>query len=315
MVNRPRQDAPRLFRHGLTLAVLCSIATPVLAAGQAAASEPSRLCAPAGLADSAKVDHYVFRTYESDDGACLEALRAGKIVYRRAGADVARYTLGQQEDPDNSIPAIPNGTDVTGRGQPDMIVSSYTGGAHCCTAHLLFELEPSFRLLATLNDADDDLAHFARLESDKRYAYFTADWTFAYWPACFACSPSAAVILRFQDDGHGGGFHLTLDKMQTPAPSAAKWNRELRAAQQAASQGDVNSIGRTLWQPVLSLIYDGHSDLAWKFVDEAGPKAQQSPLPALADFCRLLKTSPYWPDLAPSLRDAPPACGAGAPQE
>jgi hypothetical protein len=315
MVNRSRQCAARLSRHTLTLVALCSFWEPVLAAGQTTTSEPSRLCARTGLADSAKVDQYVFRAYESDDGACLEVLHGSKIVYRRAGPDIARYTLGQQEDPDNSIPAISNGTDVTGRGQPDMIVSSYTGGAHCCTAHLVFELEPSFRLLATLNDADDDLAHFARMEPDKRYYYFTADWSFAYWPSCFACSPSAAVILRFVGDGHGGEFHLALDKMQTPAPSNAKWNQELRAAQQSASQGDINSIGTTLWAPILNLIYSGNSELAWKLVDEAGPKAQQSPLPTLADFCHLLKSSRYWPDLAPSLRDVPPACAAGAPQQ
>ena len=32
-----------------------------------------------------------------------------------------------------------------------------------------------------------------------------------------------------------------------------------------------------MWQTVLDLIYTGHSDLAWKFMDAAGPKAQQSP--------------------------------------
>lgn len=34
-----------------------------------------------------------------------------------------RYILGQHADPQSGIPAIKNGTDVTGRGHPDMIVS------------------------------------------------------------------------------------------------------------------------------------------------------------------------------------------------
>jgi hypothetical protein len=312
MRSRKRTSCSRLARCSrLVSPVFLCLATHLLAWAQGSASNATNLCAAGGLSGSARVDQYLFRTYESEDGACLEVLHGGKIVYRRAGDDVVQYTLGQAAGDD--FPAVANGTDVTGRGRPDMIVLSWSGGAHCCFAHLVFELEPSFRLLATLNDAHDDLAHFARLGPDRRYYYFTADWTFAYWPDCFACSPSALVILRYVDDGHGGGFHLALDRMHTPAPTPSEWNQHLRAAQNSASKGDIASIGTTLWDPVLNWLYDGHPDLAWKFVEAAGPKAQQKPLPTLADFCRLLKTSAYWPDLAPSLGDRPPACANAAP--
>ena len=83
-------------------------------------------------------------------------------------------------------------------------------------------------------------------------------------------------------------------------------------AQKVVAAGDADSIGTTMWQTVLNLIYGGHSDLAWKFVDALGPKAQQSPLPTLADFCSVLKTSPGWPDLQPTLKDVPPACANAA---
>jgi hypothetical protein len=314
-VNDSKQSPVRGSAFFSLLAPLLCLAAPAPAAAQAGVTDNPRLCTKSALSDSVRVGKYIFRAYRSDEGACLEVVHAGDVVFRRAGDAVARYTLGQQEDPDNDIPTVPNGTDLTGHEQSDMIVSSSTGGAHCCTAHLVFELDPDFRLLATLNDSNDDLAHFARVNPEHLYFYFTADWTFAYWPSCFACSPSAPVILRFVDDAQGGAFHLALDKMRTPAPTPSQWAQDLRAAQQSASQGDIDSIGRTLWQPVLSWIYQGHSDLAWKFVEEAGPKAQQSPLPTLDDFCRLLTKSAYWPDLAPTLRDAPPACSAGAPQK
>jgi hypothetical protein len=295
------------------LASVVSFQAPARLRAQSANGNPARFCASSALAESTKVDQYIFRTYQSADGACLEVLHAGKIIFRSTGEGVMQYTLGQAAGDD--FPAVPNATDLTGRGHPDMIVSSFTGGAHCCFAHLVFELEPDFKLLATLEDAHDDQAHFARLGADKRYYYFTADWTFAYWPSCFACSPSAEVILRFVDDGHGGGgFHLALDKMQTPAPTPAEWSKELRAAQTSARDGDITSIGTTLWGPVLNWLYDGHSDLAWKLIEEAGPKAQQKPLPTLADFCSLLRQSAYWPDLSPSLRDTPPACATALNQ-
>jgi len=201
---------------------------------------------------------------------------------------------------------------VTGRGQPDLIVSSFTGGAHCCTTHWVFELGPELKLLATLNDTNDDEAHFEQLK-DGRYYYITADWTFAYWPTCFACSPSEVVKLRWTSDANGGGFHLATDRMHRAAPTQAEWNKELAAAQKAVNDGAVDDVGRALWGVVLDLIYTGNSDQAWKFVNALGPKAQQKPFPALADFCALLKQSPYWPDLQPTLKDVPTECAnAGA---
>jgi hypothetical protein len=280
---------------------------------QSVAETPAAACAANNQSDTAKVGQYKFITYSSEAGECLQVVSGGKVIFQRAVDSFERYTLGQNVGPEHDIPAIANGTDVTGRGKTDMIVSLFTGGAHCCTSHMVFEREPEFKLLATLNDADDDIAHFEQMGADRRYYYLTADWTFAYWPTCFACSPSVLVTLRFVDDAKGGGFHLALDKMRTPAPKPAEWNKELSAVQKAVSADAVDDIGQALWGTVLNLIYGGHSDLAWKFLDEAGPKAQQGDFKSLADFCALLKTSPYWLDLQPSLVDLPAACAGAKP--
>jgi hypothetical protein len=295
-----------LVRSGvLVAAVWIAAAAGVFAQGPA--ENPAEACAAKNQTSATTVGQYQFAAYKSNDGACLQVTSGGKTIYTQSVDSFETYTLGQPGDAQDNIAAIANGTDVTGRGQPDMVVSLYTGGAHCCSIHVVFELQPTFKLLATLNDSDDDMAHFERL-ADGHYYYVTGDWTFGYWPTCFACSPSAVVTLRWTDDAMGGGFHLAMDKMQTPAPTTAEWNKELSAAEKVVAAGDADSIGTTMWQTVLNLIYDGHSDLAWKFVDALGPKAQQKPLPALADFCSLLKTSPYWPDLQPTLKDTPASC-------
>jgi hypothetical protein len=295
-----------LIRVGLIVA-----SAPLLA--QSAAENPAAACAAKNQSDTAKVDRYTFITYSSDAGECLQVVSGGKVVFRRTVDSFESFTLGQNVVPEHNIPAIANGTDVTGRGHPDMIVSLFTGGAHCCTSHMVFELEPEFKLLATLNDADDDMAHFERIGADRRYYYLTADWTFAYWPKCFVCSPSALVTLRFVDDAKGGGFHLALDKMRTPVPKPAEWNKELSAVRKAVSSNALDDMGQALWDTVLNLVYGGHSDLAWKFLDAAGPKAQQGDFKNLAEFCALLKNSPYWADLQPSLVNTPPACANAKP--
>jgi len=294
-----------LVRGGIFAAMWFAAAAGVFAQGPA--ENPAAACAFTNQTDVATVGQYQFAAHKSNDGACLLVTSGGKTVYTQSVDSFETYTLGQPDDAQDNIAAIANGTDVTGRGQPDMIVSLNTGGAHCCSIHFVFELQPTFKLLATLNDSDDDMAHFERL-ADGHYYYATADWTFGYWPTCFACSPSALVTLGWTNDAKGGGFHLAMSQMRTPAPTTAEWNADLSAAQKAVAAGDADSIGTTMWQTVLNLIYGGQSELAWKFVDALGPKAQQSPLPSLGDFCSLLKTSPYWPDLQPTLKDTPAAC-------
>jgi hypothetical protein len=274
------------------------------------ADDPEAVCLRQNLKHAKRVDGYVFRTFGSDDGSCLTVIRNRKVIFRRtvAGGPDA-YTLGQELSTEWKSPGIPDGTDITGRGHPDMIVGLYSGGAHCCMFHYVFELEPKFMMLAMLDSEDDDLAHFERLGPDRKYYYMTADWTFAYWPGSFASSPSHSVVLRFVDDDKGGRYHLALDKMQRPAPTAVEWRDRLSDVKGAVSDGaDPDAVAVTLWGTVLDLIYTGHSDLAWKFSDEADPAAQKDPLPDLGSFCSILKSSPYWPDLEGTIKNMPPAC-------
>lgn len=285
-----------------------------LSAQQPADDEVS-ICEREHPKETVKIGEFVFKTLEDeDDPACLQVFHNGKLVFREANL-AEHYYLGQRAEGKWNIPAVPNGTDVTGRGHPDMIVSYWTGGAHCCSAHYVFELEPEFRLIAKLDDKDDDLAHFEKV--GDRYFYHTADWTFAYWPGSFAGSPNHQVILKFVPDSKWGGFHLAWEEMRQPIPTKAGWNAALNDVHDALKEDAMQreDLGSTLWNTVLDLIYTGHSNLAWKFVEEAGPKAQQGNNASLEDFCSILKTSLYWSDLEPTLRNTPAVCTSAKPRE
>jgi hypothetical protein len=278
---------------------------------QASAERENAACSRQNLTQSAEVDGFLFRAYEhhEDGTACVEVVRNGKVLIRRTDAE--HYTLGQPSESDFDTPRIANGVDITGRGHPNMIVSEWTGGAHCCRADYVFELEPEFRLAAQLEGADDDSSHFADLDRNHRYYFLTSDWTFAYWPSSFAGSPSATVVLRFIDDAKGGSYHLALDKMRKPPPGPAKWKEDVATARETfAKDGLEIDGGATVWNPVLNLIYEGHADLAWKFLDEVWPVKFKGKEKWTGDFCSLLKASPYWPDLQGSMGAMPPACAA-----
>jgi hypothetical protein len=269
------------------------------------------VCSAKYLKQAAKVGPFIFKAYRDIEhgGACLLVLRDGKVIFRRGLEAIGEYTLGQPADPQSNAQKIENGTDITGRGRPDMIVAFYTGGMHCCRLHYVFELEPKFELLATLDSEHFDSAHFADLDGNGQYYLLSADWTFAYWPDCFACSPSAPVTLRFVPEGKGGSYHLALDEMWRPAPTKADWKTQIDEARGAFAESPVEAyIGTTLWNSVLNLIYSGHSDLAWKFLDEAWPPETPGKEKWLGDFCSMLKRSPYWPDVEPSITNLPQVC-------
>jgi hypothetical protein len=313
MLIRFSKNNPTM-RATLAGALLIGLSAPLVA--QEPADDPESACSDEHSNETAKVGQFTFKTYEGDeDGSCLQIVRGGTVLFQRTLNSPHGYTLGQSADKDSNAPAIANGTDITGRGHPDMIVAFNTGGAHCCSYHYVFELEPDFRLVATLKDMDDDLAHFEPTGKGTPYEYLTADWTFAYWPTCFSCSPSAPVILKFVDDGKGGSYHLYLDRMRRPAPTSTEWRQALKDARQAIEDGPASlNIGTTLWDTVLNLIYSGHSDLAFKFYDEAWPAEVEGKSDWMEDFYSRLKTSPYWHDLRSTIRNAPRSCASARPE-
>lgn len=261
----------------------------------------------------ASIADLIFKAYKNDDtgDACLRVMQNGKEIFRRTLGNDGYYALGQQKD--GYGPYIPNGADITGRGHPNMLVSFYTGGAHCCLMYYVFELEPKLKLIATLDAEDGDGSRVRII--DGGYYFETEDWTFTYWQSSFADSPAPRVILGFKDDATGGSYHLALKEMERPAPDPDVWKKTLKESRQAFGESNPFSrgIGSALWGNMLSFIYQGHSDLAWKLFDEAWPLERKGKDKFLSDFCSQLKTSPYWPDLNTIILDAPPSCAIARP--
>ena len=265
------------------------------------------------------VDGFTFETYSHGEEfpACLTVHRDGKLIYKRL-EDVRSFSLGQPAQPQYGIPAVVNGADLTSRGNSNMIVTSYSGGAHCCTTLYLFELNPQFRLLTTVYLGDRDLAHFAKDPVDGKFYLHSADNTFAYWHTSFAESPAPSVVLRWVEDNPGhGSFRLALDKMQGHEPSAKEWKKNfVEPAHQAFEPGEAYadplsgtySVGPGLWSSMLDLIYSERSLLAWKLIDEVWPTSKSGKDKFLSDFCSQLSKSPYWPELQPTLKEPPQAC-------
>jgi len=268
---------------------------------------------------SVTVNGYIFKTYQerdaSTESACLEVARAGQVVFRKV-EDQGSFSLGQRAERELGVPGIRPGTDVTGRGHPEMIVSYYSGGAHCCTSILLFELEPQLKLLSTLEVGDSSNSHFERDTQNGGYYFVGSDEGFAYWHTDFADSPIQKVILRPVSNEMGNlTFQLDLKKMHRRTPTEQEWQEkylpQARAAFAPDAAFDNYYAGSALWAQMLDWIYGGQANWAWKLVNAAWPAEKPGKDDFLKEFCGQLAQSAYWPDLQTQISTPPAACEQG----
>ena len=97
------------------------------------------------LEDEQKFAEFVIRIYRGDDyfGGCIQVLKNDQIVFSRHTE--GKFVIGNDVNKNDVSadgmfhpPAIAIGTDITGLGKPNLILSEWSGGVHCCfTFHVL----------------------------------------------------------------------------------------------------------------------------------------------------------------------------------
>jgi hypothetical protein len=271
------------------------------------------IAAPASSGPPAVTPHqeetmlpYIARVYfdaRAKDGsdAYFEILKNDKPVYvQKATRKGEKFFIGTmyKDDPDAAM--VKMGMDVSGNGQPDLVVSEWLGGANCCLIFHIFEIGPTFKKLGTIDaEFGDSGPHFLRPDKDSKstgLAIQIHDWTFANWHTDFADSPAPKVMLRYSDDE----YRVAPDLMRTPAPAASDLAANVAAVKSYAPSAKGGAwpkaeVSPQLWGTMLDLIYGGHEDDASKFLDAAWPPTVQGKDNFARDFRAQLAKSRYWP--------------------
>ena len=189
-------------------------------------------------------------------------------------------------------PGVPLGSDVSGDGVPDLVAMEYSGGAHCCSTYYVYSLGPEIALSGVLETWDAGAA-FVNLDSTPALEVESNDMSFAYWNTSFADSPAPRVVWRWDGRAYVGAPGL----MAAPAPSPA----ELASGAARIAESDAwgsDDMDPELWRVMLDLIYSGHMEQAWDFM-EAGWQPGRDGLEAFRrDFTCTLQASPWWPTVA-----------------
>ncbi len=236
--------------------------------------------------DSVSCEEPVFK-----DRSGLEILKGGQRVYGETGYGFAiGYPLDQDQPPDTVKLRV--GDDISGQGQSELLVSTWSGGAHCCYSFEVISLGDPLRKLQSIPLFDADESAFVRRPGIKGLVLVTADYSdFAYFPTSFAGSPAGRVFLSFQD----GRFRPDTSLMKAAAPKSGVTAKCAGLFRQSHEWKASQPLG--MWYYATDLIYTGHADEAWSFLDAAwgGSKADKDKY--MGDYKQRLTKSVYYPDL------------------
>ena len=152
------------------------------------------------------------------------------------------------------------GTDITGEGHPDVIVKVFTGGAHCCSSTIVYDLGPALmKVLETpLSNCD---GYFQDLNGDGVLEFITCDDLFAYAYCCFAGSPAVTVVLQYEP---GRGYVPAGPRF--PEVYEDDITQHLRMAEEGTPGGMCewdNDTKCAVLPLILDYLYSGQADEAW----------------------------------------------------
>ena len=179
------------------------------------------------------------------------------------------------------------GKDITGDRVPEVVIQSFSGGAHCCSQATVLSLGPELSVAGAIDGADGDI-DFADLDGDGVLAAKIGDWRFAYWrDYAFAETPVPEVVLRWQD----GRYRPACDLMKLPAPDSTSLARTARRLTDGWTDGDPPTV---FWGFAVDLIYSGNAEVAWRWLERAWPRDIEGKDAFLADLRGRLTGSPCW---------------------
>jgi hypothetical protein len=157
------------------------------------------------------------------------------------------------------------GNDITGEGNPDLVVELFTGGAHCCFSTIVYDLGPTpTKVLET--PLSNCSGRFENLDADNIPEYHTCDDLFAYRYCSYAASPMADVVLQYQ-----AGVGYVPASPRFPQIYADEIITHTTWAQNAqpAGWGEWDGTSKCAVLPiVLDYMYMGQPALAWGVMDQ-----------------------------------------------
>ncbi|MCL4458008.1 MAG: hypothetical protein M1147_03285 [Nitrospirae bacterium] len=254
---------------------------------------------------------YILRLYNSGLGNDMEAgydafeiLHRGQKVYtENEERYTALYIENGKEIYLNKTKGV-NLSDITGDGIPDLIISVWSGGAHCCYSTTIFSLGEQFKKIVRLEGKHTSF-DIKDIDNDNVYELVGHDWTFEYWQSSFAGSPAPEIVLKYKN----GNYVIATDLMKKPPPKSQEFYTKFNDIrkkmgksgevihQESEVWGSDGGIPPELWGYMLDLMYSGNGQLALEFFDKVWSDKRRGKKEFLEVFKKQISKSPYWSEI------------------
>ncbi len=221
----------------------------------------------------------------------------GKVVIKKGKVKVFEevdidnhYYFGNNFEPNTDEPVdIYSGRDITGNGKTNLVISNWTGGAHCCHFLHIFELGKNLKKLVTVKALSSSI-RLVDLDHDGYPEIEFWDGAIDYQFACFAGSPGGRVVLKFRQDH----YEVATDLMKKLEPTAKKMKRLKQSIVRAFKKEDSPDLPYPFLQALMDLSYSGHFKSALQLADETWPAEKPGLSKFKDEFSQTLRDSPYW---------------------
>ena len=92
------------------------------------------------------------------------------------------------------------GSDLNGDSYPDVVVETFSGGAHCCFGTQVYSLRPDAAVLILKKPESNAGGYFEYLDADGISEFITYDDSFSYQYCPYAAGVSVKVILAYDPE-------------------------------------------------------------------------------------------------------------------
>ena len=228
-----------------------------------------------------------------DDGLGKFIITQGKEkVFESSEFDDHYYFGNHFDDRYEDEKDLYSGRDITGKGIPNLVISNWTGGAHCCHFLHIFELGKKLKKLVTV-EAYSSSIRLVDLDKDGKPEIEFWDGSIDYLFASFANSPSGRVVLKFKNNQYKVASNL-MKKASLNQIQIKKLKIKLRDSFRKEKSPE---LPYDFLNSIMDLSYSGHFDFAMKLASETWPTDKPGLLDFKNKFTKALYDSLYWKDL------------------
>ena len=249
------------------------------------------------LTDEQFFGEYIYRHYSGPPYRenVFQIYKGNELVYQ---SDIGyAYWLGEEEG------LFHPGDDITGDGIPNLVVM-YSGGGNSSfnQSCYVFSLCDQFRLIQCLPEGK-----FVDINQDGKLDCIAYQPGFSFWHACHAGSPLPKIVYEYCDNE----YLLAPTLMYQPLPEEEEINKTIEevkrycAIAKKEKWGDAHCwhneevyLDSSVWSYMLDLMFSGHPDEAYDFLDKVWPEGEEGKSNFIYDFGKRLNET-FWPALEP----------------